>query len=206
MMAWLGGLVLAASGLIGTGDGVAVPSGVTRVEEDWELVVGEPDVANCGPQITTVMSPMIEAPWIVLTFNLNYCDDPFAKGGMQIRLWSNKRVLTQRSLHEGQMTAANETVRWTQSIDLSDGVLTMEVKNGQSATWGTFGGEELRLQVATSLANLDGYRVSESVTNSGCGYQSNRVQGMSLKRVRYFVGDELVVTDETPKVLLPAAE
>ncbi|GIW88496.1 MAG: hypothetical protein KatS3mg108_2820 [Isosphaeraceae bacterium] len=207
MIAWLGGVALVVGGWLGSADGPgAIPTGVTRVEEDWELVVGVPDPTNSGPQITTVMSPMIQAPWIQMTFNLNYRDDPFAGGGMQIRLWSDKQVIAQKSVSAQQIATANETIGWTQAISLNSGILTLEVKNGNSTTWGTFGGSALRLQVATSLPNLDGYQVSESVANSGCGYQSNRVRLMRLKEVRYYVGNELVVRDDQPKVLLANAE
>lgn len=179
------------------------PSGVTRVEEDWEMVVLEPDVNVYGPQATTTMSPVTDARVLAVTLNMNYRDDPFQGGGMQLRLWVGNRVILGQSEQTAVLATPGERITWTQMLDVTDGALTIQVKNGSSTTWGNFGQDDnFKLVVSTSIANLDGYRVSESVANSGCGWQSNRVSGMRLLRVRYYVGDTLVFTDESPRSIV----
>ena len=46
-------LLVALSAHGGAGPASAQSTGVDRVEEDWELVIAEPDYVAVGPQITT---------------------------------------------------------------------------------------------------------------------------------------------------------
>src|SRR5262249_50754347 len=68
----------------------AVPD---QVEEDWLLVIGNPDYVGVGPQITTSMSPVGDSSTPFAAFDLNYREFPsFQAGGMQIQVWSGKNV------------------------------------------------------------------------------------------------------------------
>jgi hypothetical protein len=88
-------------------------------------------------------------------------------------------------------------------MSLSAGVLTYEICDGQSYTWGPFGqGEHLQVSITTAATSLDAYSTQATVDNSGAGWQSNRVEHLSLKAVRYYAGGNLVATDSTPRELV----
>ena len=87
------------------------------------------------------------------------------------------------------MATPGERVTWTQTMTLTRGgeaiVLTFEIINGQSTSWGRFGGQGyLRSSVATELQSLNGYNPRLSVLNSSVGYAANRVQSLAIREVR----------------------
>src|SRR5262249_25694473 len=69
-----------------------------QIQEDWQLVIGTPDVIGVGPQITTSMSPVSDNSTPFAAFDLNYREYPdFQAGGMQIQVWSGPNVLSTAS-------------------------------------------------------------------------------------------------------------
>jgi hypothetical protein len=87
-------------------------------------------------------------------------------------------------------------------MKLSGGLLTYEITDGSSTTWGAFGGQGyLKGTVATTLLNLNGYNSAVSVANSGIGYASNRVTSLTLKRIRVVTSSGDTVEDSTPKIV-----
>ena len=59
---------------------------VMRVEEDWALVVAEPDIDNNSPQVTCVISPLSMASGYA-AFDINYRTQPnYAAGGLQLHI------------------------------------------------------------------------------------------------------------------------
>jgi len=164
------------------------PNDVVRVEEDWALVVGHPEPTTAAPQVTSVISPVGHLDSWHVAFELNHQTLPdYTPGGLCLQLWrgSESQGADRHRHGEVLMQDEGEEITWTQSMSLSDGLLTFEVSHGESVTWGNFGGGgQLRLSVQTSLDNLDEYRPEVSVENSGVGYASNRVHSFTLKRVR----------------------
>lgn len=174
---------------------------VATVEEDWQLVVNNPDVNLNGPQVTCVMSPstMDQA---YFAFDINYQTQPsYSPGGLQIHAWNpDAPIVTCNFSEQGLMQTTSETVTWTQSLSLADGVLTYSVVNGQSQTWGTFGGEQLA--VSTTLTNLDSYNPQVSAANSGVCFASNLVNSLTLVAVRYYAADGTLIQQVTnPQVI-----
>jgi len=177
---------------------------IVRVEEDWELVVQTPDANSHGPQVSCAISPIGNVDGVYGVFVVNHRSLPaFAGGGLQLQVWNDESPVSHRKFpNDAQMTQAGETVRWTQSMQLGDGLLEFEVTNGNSTTWGDFGGQGyLRITVTTDLANLDSYNPTVSVKNSGVGYAANRVQSLVLKRVRLVTSDGEVLEDDTARVV-----
>jgi hypothetical protein len=177
-----------------------------QVQEDWQLVIGTPDVVGVGPQITTSMSPVSDNSTPFAAFDLNYREYPsFQIGGMQVQVWSGGNILSTASHGDGQFATPGETLTWTQqmSIDQS-GTVTYHVLNGQSATWGNFGGGTRRLLVSfpTSLTSLSGYSPDRSAAKSGASWESNLVSQLTLVQVRYYAGGQLIATDTTPRNLI----
>ncbi len=165
---------------------------VVRVEEDWELVVGTPDVDSDSPQITCVISPVggVDSVYAVLELNAQTLPS-FSSGGLQLQLWSGEKSLVANNYPNGSvLRTSNETIRWTQSVELTEGNLNFEVTNGSSTTWGSFGGQGyLKASHPTELTSLGSYNPAVSVSNSRVGYAANRVDSLVLKRVRFITSD-----------------
>jgi len=174
------------------------------VEEDWELVVGTPASESDAPQVICVISPVGNVDSLHATLELNNHSVPeFAAGGLQFQLWEGEVPLTERKFpNQALLSHANETVTWTQSMELSGGSLEFEITDGNSVTWGTFGGQGyLKASVTTTLSDLNAYNPAVSVANSGVCYAANRVQSLTLKRVRVYMSDGQVLVDCTERVV-----
>lgn len=177
------------------------PVSIEKVEEDWELVVGTPDPNSSGPQITCSIAPVADDDSLYATFELNHRTQPaFERGGLQLQTWSSSFNLDSNPYPQNQiMSTTGETVTWTQSMRLSGETLTFEINNGNSTTWGNFGGQGyMRSSHVSGLSNLNNYSPADSVANSGVGFAGNRVQSLTLKRVRYYTTDGQVISDEQP--------
>jgi hypothetical protein len=201
----VGLLVLMAFG-IAIGPSWARPGGTVllpdQVEEDWQLVVAEPDSVAVGPQITTSMSPVSDNSTPFVAFDMNYREYPsFTPGGMQVQVWSGDTLLDKATHEQGQFDTPNETITWTQRMTIGqDGTVQYWVLNGQSTTWGTFGTDnQLHVSFPTSLTSLVGYSPDTSAANSGVSWEADHVTAMTLVQVRYYAQGVLIATDTTPR-------
>jgi hypothetical protein len=192
-------LVSAVCGLA-WGVAAAAPTDIVHVEEDWELAIGEPDANSCGPQVACSMSPFANIADTYFTTEINHRSVPWwAPGGISIHQWCGDwRIRSFDRADRSTMNTNDEIVRWTQLLHVENGVLTFQVKNGTSTTWGNFGYSGMvRLETSWGVNNINSYSPSVSVANSGIGYASNRVQWLRLKEVRATLANGTVVTDTT---------
>lgn len=168
----------------------ATAQDIVRVEEDWELVVNQPDSDLNGPQVTCVISPLTVAD-AYCAFDINYHTQPdYSAGGLQVHIWDPQSPIVTGDLPvTGVMRQAGETVTWTQAMSLSQGSLSFAVLNGQSATWGSFDSDDQNISVSTTAQNLNGYDPNESLENSGVSFASNLVTSLTLKAVRWYAAD-----------------
>lgn len=175
-----------------------------RVEEDWELVVSNPDPLGVGPQVTTCMAADSGDPSTFVAFDMNYREYPaFRAGGMQLQVWSSKQVIGTASRGTEVFNTPGETVSWTQRMWIDAGRVYYDVQNGQSVTWGKFGqGSGLNVSHPATAANLAGYTSKDSSVNSGVTWEANYVKSLTLVRVRYYTNGVLTWTDNNPKVLV----
>ncbi len=197
---WLSGL-LGHCRVAGATEGS--PTAVA-VEEDWELVVGEPDPDTLAPQATVVISPIGNPDSVYVALDVNHHSQfEFSNGGLQLQLWSNNQPLQTANSHAtGRLQTHNETITWTQRMSVDSGNLTFSAVNGHSDTWGSFGGAgELSITVGTTLNDLSGYSTDVSVKNSGIGFASNRVKSLTLKKVRRIDAAGNVTEDSTDHVV-----
>lgn len=197
-------LVMAVLIFVSTGPSVlaqGTPPTADRVEEDWELVVTTPDSVGAGPQITTAMAVDGGESSPFAAFNLNYRDAPFAEGGIQTMVWSGKSALAQATQGSALFQTPGEVVTWTQILEMSGGAASYAIRDGNSTTWGKFGQGEglLSISLPTSASSLAGYSADRSATRSGVGWQADNVTSLTLVRVRYYAGGQLLLTDETPR-------
>jgi hypothetical protein len=181
------------------------PTDVSRVEEDWELVVGEPSADDTAPQIVNFISPTARTDAEYGILELNHSTQPeYLDGGIQFQRWFGDFERVYRTPHtQNRLSTPGEVVTYTMSMKIENGQLEFGVKNGTSQTWGTFGGdsEQWRSSTTSPYANLDHYSPRVSTKNSRIGYAANRVSSFTLKAVRYYRGDELLYTDSTAQVV-----
>lgn len=178
---------------------------IVRVEEDWELVVMEPDPTTASPQVLCVFSPVGDVESLHASLELNHHSIPaFEPGGMQFEVWEGDVALRERKFPiTAIMSTPGEVITWTQSMSLESGWLTFEIKDGSSSTWGSFGGQGYLkpYPVHTTLTDLNGYSTDVSVQSSGVSYAANRVQSLILKRVRLYTSTGEMVEDATPRTV-----
>ncbi len=168
---------------------------IVSIEEHWELSVGQPTPERSSPQASMVMSPRLDLSGTFFIFTLNHKSLPeFSPGGMQVQQWESDAL---RDIHsgpqEGTLNQEAEVITWTQRMEVVNGLLTFEIVDGSSATWSSFGGEGyLKLTTATTLDNLNGYRVANSLGESEVGYAGNRVESLVLRKLRWITDDGIV--------------
>jgi hypothetical protein len=177
---------------------------IVRIEEDWEMVVGDPSADSDAPQVTCLISPLGNVDSFHATFILNHHDVPnFVAGGLQLQVWNGETlVASKRFPNQAVLAQPGETIRWTQVIRTTPDGLVFEVVDGASQTWDAFGDEgTLKITVSTAMPDLSGYNPEVSVSQSGVSYAANRVQSLILKRVRAYNTAGESVEDTTPRVV-----
>jgi hypothetical protein len=182
---------------------LAQGNNVLKVEEDWELVLTEPDVLTVAPQVTTTMSPNTHLNGTYWTFEINHLTAPaFSPGGVHLHQWNGEsRQSTYSRADRAVMHTLNETMTWTQSLHSLNGNMIFEVRNGASTTWGTFGFGNFKLTTPWNSTHLNNYSPDVSVANAGIGFAANRVASLKLKRVRVTYSTGQTLTDETERVV-----
>ena len=191
----VGLLVLSVCAACCCSDSVLFAQQTVRVDEDWELIVKTPDENSAGPQVLSTISPVGNVNWYHATFELNHQSLPdFVAGGVQLQAWNDEWPSASRKFPaHNVLHHDNEVIRWTQSMQLSNGMLTFEITNGTSTTWGNFGGQGyLKWSIGTDLTDLNDYDSSTSVKNSGVSYGANLVKSLVLKKVRLHKSDDTV--------------
>lgn len=176
-----------------------------RIEEDWELVISEPNPDDESPQILNVFSPSGNQDNDFYIFELNHRTQPeYFSGGLQLQRWNGDfpREWTVFPSNN-QLATPEETITYTLRMRLLDDYLWISVRDGHSQTWGDFSSTNggLRIGQPTSLWNLNGYNTANSVAKSRIGYASYRVARFVLKEVRYYSNGDLVYTDETDRIV-----
>jgi hypothetical protein len=182
-------LPLAALALAAWWTGPAYAIDIVAIEEHWELVVGEPDAGSSGPQVCMVMSPSSDLNSDHFLFTINHHSVPdYIPGGLQVQHWCGEDVVDSKvGPQEGLLKYSNEVVTWVQRTEIGGGTLVFEIQSGQSQSWGGFGGlGNLRFSIATPLTNLNGYRPATSLNSSGVSFAGNRVQSLTLTKLRWF--------------------
>jgi len=175
---------------------------ITRIEEDWVLVVSNPSLAKAAPQLLNVISPVSNLSGTHAVLEINHNTQPeFSAGGLQIQAWNGETLVGhQRGLSVGSLRFENETLRYTLAMEIRDGKVTVEVINGQSDTWGQFGGQgDLKTQLVCPISDLSQYSPQFSAAQSRVGYGGPRVTSFYLDRARFFAGSTLIRQDSTDR-------
>lgn len=174
---------------------------IVRVEEDWEVVIGDPDPEADLPQVVTVFGPTNAFFGTHTVFELNHGTLPsFVAGGMQIQVWWGESLVGYKQQNQPvQLAIAGEIVRYTTVTELSNHVLKMRVVNGTSETWGGFGGGSLMLVELISLrSDLNPYDPYNSINHSRVTFGANRVNRFLRREIRFYSAEGLYLQDQTP--------
>lgn len=151
----LGALTLACLVALGFQTAPAPAIEADRIEEDWSIVVADPDPDVTIPQITMKMEPDPVAGTPYLELNLNYRDSPsFMAGGLQARIRNVDETIDLASQGSEQLNTDGETITWTQRMTLSGGSIHFKITSGTSTTWGPFGVGEGDLSVSAYVPHL----------------------------------------------------
>ncbi len=184
---FLGGMFLIATSLTINVNAEETPE-VIRVEEDWELVVNQPEPALFSPQITLFVSPTSsETDYFQL--QMNYAaDDEFSGGGFHVAAVKNEQIYDEaRSVTRIPLRTDGDRIRWTSVMAAFDDRFYFAVRDGHSDDWGAFGGPQYLVEMTSgSVKNLDGYSYQKSVDNIDIGFGANRVSSLKLLRVRLY--------------------
>ena len=179
---------------------------VVRVEEDWKLVLTEPDNIAESPQFHTIMAPSVRLDYVCLQSTWNYHESPdYTPGGLQLQAWrGDDCVFAEGYLTSQLLSTQGETITWTQALSTDGPFLRFEILNGNSTTWGSFGGSTMRLVGTIHVPSLNGYTPELSVENSGVTYGANRVVVLAITGVRYYGTEGLLYEDYTPRIVVAA--
>lgn len=162
---------------------------IMRVEEDWEVLVADPDPTLDVPQIVTVFGPTDPAFGTYVLFEMNHGTLPsYGRGGMQLQVWWTDYLIGYLSQYAPtQLSTANETVTFTTVTRLHDTKLRMYVINGNSTTWGQFGSNNaLYIWLASDRTDLNPYDADSSINNSRVTFGANRVDHYCRKEIRFY--------------------
>ncbi len=185
---------------------VVVEEPVLRVEEDWTLVLNEPDDNVHSPQFHTVMSPGGDVFGSFAQVIWNYRESPdFEAGGLQLQCYSGETLIRRRSIGHEQFSTTAETVTWTQALSTNGVQAQFEVTNGLSASWGEFG-RDMMIEMDGELPFLNQYSPDVSSENACVTYGANRVDLLVLNQVRKYGAGGLLTVDATPRVIYQAGE
>ena len=119
-------------------DGAAAGAAPDQVEEDWQVVVANPDPLAVGPQITTMHEPEFGSRGSVrhLLSELPRLSQ-LEPGRLQVKAYGPApdachKLLLARLGHPGYgvCETKGETISWTQRMSLSGGSLNFNVVNG----------------------------------------------------------------------------
>ncbi len=175
---------------------------VVRIEQDWELIVNEPDDDTASPQVATQMNLDASGESFAI-FAINFQQVPsFWPGGLEIQLWDGEEVIDVDAFAAYELSQIDESIRWTQVLEIKEGKIRFYVKDGNSESFGSFGGTSFSVDRPTSIANLDQFQVEDTLKNSGVLLGANRVKRLVLKETRFFDDQNQSRKDDIEKVLV----
>jgi hypothetical protein len=204
LLGGLSGLLCVPAATLG-GDGAEgdLVDAIIRVEEDWVMVLVEPNGDVGAPQFHSFMSPYNELSSVYAQITWNYRESPdFSGGGLQLQFWDGGECPAMtRDVGEDSLSSEAETVLWTQSMETNGSRLTFRVINGYSSSWGLFGGDQMTIQPDHALANLNNYRTGISKSNSWITYGQNRVLFLAIVQARRYSSAGLISADNTLRII-----
>lgn len=195
---YAGAVILLAAPIGTTSAMVGETSAVMRIEEDWELDVNEPASQSCSPQFHTVMSPYATLDGLYFQVTWNYQELPdVVEGGLQLQVWGGAEEFASRNAGSGYLSNDAERITWTSTLLTDNMHVTFGIENGYSQSWGSFGGETMRVRTQRPLANLEAYSTDVTTANSWVTFGSNRLNRLVLREVRKYNAEGTLLSRDT---------
>ena len=186
------------SAVLFCGPARAATTDIIRVEQDWRLIIGDPEPDVDAPQIITIFGPRNPLTGLHAVYEINHSTMPdYSEGGMQLQAWSGNTLVGYKSqFAPAELSVPDEVITYTTATEiLNTGRVLMEVIKGTSATWGTFDGDRaLRLRVDSEILHLNDWDPQASIRNSRIGYGANRIVMFKRTEIRYYDQSGLVNT------------
>jgi hypothetical protein len=170
-----------------------------KVEEEWELVVNEPEPSTNSPQVTFFTCPDAAQETCYFQLQMNYAADTgYSSGGFHVAAARDEVLLDQaRSATQKMITVSGDRIVWTSVMAVIDGEYLYAVKDGHGDDWGAFGGPDYLVRMSSGGAvDLGGYTPAKSLDMVDVGFGGNRIQGIVLKRVHLSYPDGASTTIE----------
>jgi hypothetical protein len=160
---------------------------VIRIEEHWELAITQTDSQTNAPQVMMHFSPFGGDSDLHFEVDLNHASLPeYSPGGFQVRAMQGDLVVSDvRLLPNQRLDSQSEVLTWVQIAQKQPTGWAFALGFGNSASWGGFGGPE----TVVALTNTDlpvKYSPQDSVSASGVIYAKNRVERLTLRKVRTY--------------------
>lgn len=168
---------------------------IYRIEEDWEMVVNEPDSSIHSPQLTFFLAPNPANPDRYFQLQLNHAvEHEFSGGGFHVVAAEGSQHLDSvRSSTYQPLVSHDQTVRWTSVMTAHGDSVYYHVKNGYAADWGSFGGYWTAVRMAAEgTQHFNDYDLSRSLEMIDIGFGGNRVDSLVLRNVRLYRTDGTV--------------
>ncbi|WP_153556409.1 hypothetical protein [Roseimaritima sediminicola] len=163
-----------------------------RVEEDWTLVLNEPDPELHSPQLSIYVTPDPDRIDAFFQVQLNHAaDTTFAGGGFRVAAFREDRTVDEAvSETRTALSHHGDTIQWTNVFAIRDDRILFAIKDGQSQSWGAFGGPDYLLSVpADGQSDFRSYSPYQSAREVDLGFGKNRVASLTLQCVRVYRSD-----------------
>ncbi len=167
---------------------------VIRIEEHWELAITQADSSTNAPQVMMHFSPFGADSDMHFELDLNHASLPeYSAGGFQVRAMQGDRVVSEARLLPGvRLDAQSELLTWVQIAQKQPTGWAFAVGFGNSSSWGSFGGPDTVVPLPSSELPIK-YSPQDSLNSSGVIYAKNRVERLTLRKVRYYFSNNQYV-------------
>lgn len=186
----MGGLVvlsLLTAGVQITAEDNVVAEKVYLVEEDWEVVLNDPEPKINSPQISFFLYPDSTQTDVYFQLQMNFAaEEGYSSGGFRVGAFQNEVPLDEeRSVIREVWNIDGDKISWTSAMASWDNKLMYAVKNGSGGQWGTFGGPEYLVEMPEGeIKDLNDYDPQVSIQNVDISFGKNRIASIRLKRVK----------------------
>ena len=176
---------------------------VTSIEEDWQLDIDTPNSVRSSPQINCLTSTGAGTQSLHALFLIN---EPGSVGGnLQLQLWNGGQLLATTDVPNTSdvLNTIGERINWTTRLSISNGVLTAEVFNLSSTTWGNSAGKTQSpvSPLPQVCSDLSSYDPNVTCQNSGVEFGNMRVQKLMLRKTRVYTGKQKSVETSLERVI-----
>lgn len=176
---------------------------IWKIEEDWEMVINDPEDNINSPQTTFFITPSADLGGTYFQLQMNYhADEDYSAGGFHVAAVRGDTILDEaRSGSQSLLSVDGDVIRWTSVTAIVHNTLLFAVKDGHCMSWGDFGGPEYLVKMPSlSIHDFSNYSPEQSSAAVDIGFGGNRVASVKLRKVRLFDsnGDVTTVAVSSP--------